>query len=93
MCKKETEKNILDTMIFVLIIFIISLIIVYVSLFSDESEKNTTFIFLMISLFFLILLIFLRKTEHGTPRWFQHLTKKNTNNTNNNEITAASSFL
>ena len=76
MCKKETEKNIVDTMIFVLIIFIISLIIVYVSLYSDESEKNTTFIFLMISLFFLILLIFLRKTEHGTPRWIQHLTKK-----------------
>jgi cell division protein FtsW (lipid II flippase) len=93
MCKKETEKNIVDTMIFVLTMFIVSLIIVYASLYSDESEKNTTFIFLMTSLFFLVLLLIIRISEHRIPRWIQYLTRKNTNNTNNNEITDASSFL
>ena len=76
MFKKNTRKSILDILIVCLVFFIVSLIVFYACLYENIKQQNIIFVFLIISVFLLTLIIFLRKSEYGYPDWINYLIGK-----------------
>ena len=81
MCKKEIEKKIIDTLIFILMLFTIMLSIFYFYIINHSYEKNALLTFLLIALVFNVILISLRIYEHGKPSWLKYCIKNHCTDT------------